>query len=464
MTKSKAYDAVIIGTGQGGKPLALALAEKGLKVAVIEKRFVGGTCINYGCTPTKTMIASAEIAYKISESTKYGVSAGKVKVDLKKIMERKDGIVKEFRDGSEKALKDNKNIELIFGTASFISKYEIIIKLKNGTTKNITSNKIFINTGAIPFIPNIKGIEKIEYLTSESIMELQKIPEHLIVIGGSYIGLEFGQMFRRFGSKVTIVEKNERIISKEDKDISDELTKILTEEGIKIYCSHETNEISKTSDSKIRVILKKGKVKKTISGSHILFAVGIKPNTADLKLSSAGINITEKGYIRVNDKLETNVKNIYALGDANGGPAFTHVSYDDYRIIFENLFAKKKRTTAKRLIPYTLFTDPQLGRVGITENEAKEKKLNYLKAVLPMKNVARAYETGNSKGFMKAIIDAKTKKILGCAVLGMEGGEIMAMIQIAMMNNVPYTKLQEGIFSHPTLAESLNNLFSKIDL
>lgn len=458
--KAKKYDAIIIGSGQAGKPLVHSLAAKGWKVAVIEKKYVGGSCINYGCTPTKAMVASAGVAYLAEQAFEFGVSAKKVTVNFPAVMKRKDGIVRKFRNNIEKGLLADKNIDLIYGTASFTNK-KYVIEVDNGKRKKlISSRKIFINTGSSSFTPNIKGINDIDYLTSHSILELKKLPEHLIILGGSYIALEFGQMFSRFGSKVTLIERSPYIISKEDNDISEGVRKILEDEGIKIITNAEAGEIQR-SGKKLKVILKNNK--KEITGTHLLVATGIKPATSDLNLNIAGIKTNSKGFIKTNPNLETNVKGIFALGDVNGGPAFTHISYDDYRIVLSNLTTKKKRSKLDRLIPYTLFTDPPLGRVGLTEKEAKEKNLKYKSAILPMKHVARAIEAGETKGFMKALVDVKTKKILGCAVLGAEGGEIMAMIELAMIGRLTYDKVRDAIFSHPTLSESLNSLFARID-
>ena len=463
MNETEKFDAIIIGTGQSGKPLALALAHEGWKVAVIEKRFVGGTCINYGCTPTKAMIASARIAYLASRSKDYGIHTGKVKVKLNEIKKRKDKIVKNFRERGKKSLESNKNIKLIFGTASFADKNEIKVKLKDRSIQRFQSQNIFINTGARPMIPDINGLKKIKYFHSETIMDVKQIPSHLVIIGGSYIGLEFGQMFRRFGSEVTIIERGENILSREDEDVSIEIKKIMEEDGIKIYTGSETIGIKEADKKRFRVKIKKDSRVKNMIGSHILIAVGIKPNIEELNLQKAGIETDERGYIKVNDRLETNVTGVYAMGDVKGGPAFTHISYDDYRVIFSNLMKKESKDIKDRPVPYTVFIDPQLGRIGLSEKEAQVKKLKFKTAILPMRNVARAIETGETRGFMKAIVEVDTKQILGAAILGIEGGELMAMIQIAMMGNLPYTKLRDGIFSHPTLSEALNNIFMKIE-
>lgn len=453
------FDAIIIGTGQAGKPLAIALAEKGWHTAVIEKGDVGGSCINYGCTPTKTLIASAKAAYTAANAGIFGIITDNVKPDFKKIIARKNKIVKDFLKAGENSLLKNKNIELIYGTASFISPYKINVLLKNGRNKIIESKKIFINTGVIPAIPKIEGINEIKYYTSKSLMDIKALPEHLVIIGGGYIGLEFGQMFKRFGSKVTIIQNGEKLLSREDDDAADEMYNILTQEGIKIHLNAKTKRILKMKNGiALEVSLPNGN--KKIKGSYLLIAAGVKPNTELLKLNAAGIETDDKGFIKTSDRLETNVNGIYALGDVKGGPAFTHISYDDYRIVKANLLEGENKTIRGRLVPYTVFTDPQLGRVGITENEAKNNNIKYKIFKMPMSNAARAIETSETNGFMKAITDEDTKQILGCAILGSDGGELMSMIEIAMMAKLPYTEMKDAIFAHPLLAESLNNLFN----
>jgi dihydrolipoamide dehydrogenase len=453
------FDAIIIGTGQAGKPLALKLADYGRKTAVIECKNVGGSCINYGCTPTKTMIASAKTANTIRHAAEHGVKAGNIKIDIKKIIDRKNRIVKSFRNSGQEILERNKNLELIFGTASFIDSYTIRVNLKKSGERTLSSKYIFIDTGVSPNIPVIDGLDETGYFTSESLLEIKKVPEHLVIIGGGYIGLEFGQMFRRFGSKVSIIQRGNKLLSCEDDDIAQELQKILTDEGIKIYLNANTKRVKKIKNG-IQLEICSAKNIKRIKGTHLLIAAGRKPNTHLLNLSSAGIETDDKGFIKVNEKLETNVNGIYALGDVKGGPAFTHISYDDFRVISANIFEKEKRTIDGRLIPYTVFTDPQLGRVGFSEKEAIQKGINFKILKMPMSHIARAVETGEAKGFMKAIVDNDSKQILGCSILGTGGGELMSMIEIAMIAKLPYTKLQNAIFAHPLLAESLNTLFS----
>jgi dihydrolipoamide dehydrogenase len=456
------YDAIIIGSGQAGNPLAKDLASQGWKIAVIERNYAGGSCINYGCTPSKTMAASADAANIVKKASEFGIHNSSIKVNMKEIYERKKKIVESFRKGTLKKLKSSDKINLIRGEAYFIEPKAIKVNLKNNSTKIITADKIFINTGGRPAIPTIDGLENISYLDSTSIMELQELPKHLLIIGGGYIGVEFGQMFKRFGSEVSIIQKGKQLLSREDNDISSEVKKIFEGESINVYLNSGVIKIEKQKNKILLTIKTKGK-EKTISGSHILIAIGHKPNTEDLNLPAAGIETNDKGFIRVNNKLETNIKGIYALGDVKGGPAFTHISYDDFRIVRDNLLYNKNKTIKDRMVPYTVFIDPQLGRVGLNETEAKKKGIDYLAAKMPMEYVARAIEVSETRGLMKIVIDKKTEKILGCTILGIEGGEMMSMVQIAMMGNLKYTALQEAIFTHPTLAESLNNVFSNVE-
>ena len=456
----KQYDAIVIGAGQAGGPLAKKLALAGKRTLLVEKRWIGGTCVNDGCTPTKTMIASARAAYMASHSGPLGVKIKSFSVDMRAIKKRKDDIVHLFRDGSQSGLEATKNLDVLFGEATFTGDKIISVKPKDGSkVKEFKAGLFYVNTGAKTFIPKIEGLADIAYLTSTTILDLVEVPEHLLVIGGNYIGLEFGQMFSRFGSKVTVVEKSGRIVSREDEDVSAELTKILELEKINILTNAVTTRLKQKKGGKITATLKVGDKEEKIKCSHVLIAVGRTPQTGTLGLDKTGVKTDERGNIPVNDKLETNVKGIYALGDVKGGPAFTHISYNDYTIVYRNLIEKEKLTIKNRPVPYCMFTDPQLGHIGLSENDAKKQKLNYKVAKLPMEHVARAIETGDTRGFMKAIVDADTKKILGATILGPEGGEIMTILQMAMMGGITYEEIRWNVFAHPLYAESLNNLF-----
>jgi pyruvate/2-oxoglutarate dehydrogenase complex dihydrolipoamide dehydrogenase (E3) component len=451
-------DAILVGSGQAAGPLAGALARAGKKTAVIETKHVGGTCINEGCTPTKTMVASARVAYLARRGADFGVGTGPIAIDLAKVRQRKRDIVESFRSGNEKRLQTTENLKLIYGFASFAGPKILNIDLRDGGTRTLQADWIFLNTGLRAAIPNIDGIHDVPCLTNESIMELDTVPGHLLIIGGGYIGLEFGQMFRRFGSQVTIIHTGHQLLDHEDPDVAEEVRKILTEDGIEILLEAQTTTARKSGDS-IALTVKHGAETRTITGSHLLIAAGRAPNTNALNLHATGVDTDEHGYIKVNEYLETNVPGIYALGDVKGGPAFTHISYDDYRVIQANLINGEHRGIRDRILPYTVFIDPQLGRIGLTESEARNRKLKIRVAKMPMTWVARALETAESRGFIKIVVDPDTEQVLGAAVLGIEGGEIATVIQIAMEGKLKYTALRDGIFSHPTLSEALNNIF-----
>lgn len=455
----KQFDAIVIGAGQAGGPLAKKLALAGKKTLLVEKRWIGGTCVNDGCTPTKTMIASAKMAYLAANSKPLGVKIKNYSVDMPAIKKRKDEVVDMFREGSRRGLEATKDLTLLFGEAEFTGEKTISVKTANGKKKEFKADLFFINTGAKPLIPEVNGLEDIDYLTSTSIMELDQVPEHLLILGGNYIGLEFGQMFRRFGSRVTVLEKSDRIVSREDEDISEALTKILEDEQITICPNTTVTSFRKTKKGNIIATVDNHGRAERIKCSHVLVAVGRAPQTKALNLAKTGVKTGEGGEIIVNDKLETNVPGIYALGDVKGGPAFTHISYNDYTLVYRNLIHNENLSITGRPVPYCMFTDPQLGRIGLSETEAKKQKLNFKVAKLPMHRVARAIETGDTRGFMKAIVDAKTQKILGAAILGSEGGEIMTVLQMAMAGGITCDELRYFIFAHPLYAESLNNLF-----
>lgn len=457
---AKMYDAIIIGAGQSGGPLAGAFAQAGRKTALIERAHVGGTCINEGCTPTKTMVASARAAYMARRSEEYGVHDGAVSVDMAKVRQRKRDIVESFRGGSTRRIEEA-GVDLIAGEASFSGPTTLDVRLNDGGTQQLSAPKIFINTGERPAVPPLPGLDDVPFLNSTTIMELDVVPEHLLVLGGGYVGLEFGQMFRRFGSTVTIVQRGKQLLAREDQDIADAVAEILREDGIEVLLNTEAAQVAQ-ADGTLMLTVKTPDGERALTGSHLLVAAGRMPNTERLNLQAAGVETDRRGYIRVNGRLETNVPGIYALGDVKGGPAFTHISYDDYRVLKANLLENGHASTEGRLVPYTVFIDPQLGRVGMSEQEARAQGRHIRVARMPMSYVARALEVDEPRGVMKAIVDADSDQILGFACLGIEGGEIMAMIEIAMLGKLPYTALRDAIFAHPTLAESLNNLFAQL--
>jgi len=453
-------DLIVIGSGQCGSPLAAAFHAKGKRVVVIERDAVGGTCVNYGCTPTKTMVASAEVAQLARRAREFGVEAGEVKVDVRAVVQRKRDIVAAARGSSEKKYRNG--IELLCGTGFFTGPKQVRVRLDGGSERELTADVIVIDTGLSAALPNIAGLDTVPHLDNVSIMELERLPQHLLVLGGGYVGLEFAQMFRRFGSEVTIIQQGPQLLAEEDADVAEEVAKLLREDGIKMLLDTKATSASATG-ANIRLIVDGIFETRTIEGSDLLIATGRKPNTDALNLTAAGISVDEHGFIPVNERLETAVSGVYAVGDVNGGPAFTHISYDDFRILKRNLLDGGDRVTTGRPLPYCLFIDPQLGRIGLNEAAAKKAGRNYKVAKVDMSKVARAFETGQTRGFMKALVDPDTKEILGAAILGADGGELMSMIEIAMMGKLPYTALEDAIFAHPTFAEALNILFAKFE-
>ncbi|MBN8854909.1 MAG: mercuric reductase [Sphingobacteriales bacterium 50-39] len=456
MTK---YDAIIIGSGQAGNPLAKKLANAGWKVAVIERKWVGGTCINTGCTPTKSMIASGRIAYLVNRSKDFGIDVAGWSVDMQEIVRRKNAIVLASRESVMKGLLKPANIKTEFGNAVFTGEREVTVTEEDGSQSTLTAPHIFINTGTSPTIPSIPGLGSSGFLTSDTIMDVMEAPRHLVIIGGSYIALEFGQLYRRLGSEVTVIESSAHFLPKEDEDIATALKKILEDDGIKILVNTKVTEVVRRQEG---VTVSCGT--ETITGSHLLVAAGRTANTAALGLMSgaSGIQLDDHGFIRTNDKLETNVPGIYALGDVKGGPQFTHLSYNDHLIVYKNLIEKGNESIASRQPIYCLFTDPELGRVGLTERQAREKGLNIKVATMPASWIARAYETSETRGLLKAIVDADNKKIIGAAILCTGGGELMSILQMAMMGDITYDRIRDAVFAHPTFAESLNNLFASL--
>ena len=456
------YDAIVIGSGQGGTPLSMALAKAGMRTALIERKHVGGTCVNEGCTPTKTMVASGRVAYLARRAADYGVHTGAISIDLEKVRQRKRDIVASFRGGSETRIGKTQNLELMMGEASFSGAKAVAVRTSDGGQQSLSADRIFINAGTRASRPKLEGLDQVTALDNESIMELGAVPEHLLILGGGYIGLEFGQLFRRFGSRVTIVQSAGQLLTREDPDIAEEVAKILLQDGVEVVLSAKATRVEQAGQ-KIQLQIESGGKSTTLTGSHLLVATGRAPNSDTLSLSAAAVKTDDHGFIHVNDRLETTAEGIYALGDIKGGPAFTHISYDDFRIIRANLLEGKTASMKGRQVPYCVFIDPQLGRVGLTETEARAQGRTFRVAKLPMTSVARALEVDETRGFMKAVVDADTNQILGAAVLGLEGGEVMSVLETAMMGKLPYTTLRDATYAHPTLTESLNNLFMAMD-
>jgi len=440
----------------------MALAGAGLRTVLIERKHVGGTCINEGCTPTKTMVASGRVAYLARRGADYGVHTGDIRVDMERVRQRKRDIVDSFRNGSQGRIEKTPNLELLFGEASFTGPKTVLVRQNDGLQRTLTGERIFINAGARPAVPRLDGLAGLPFLDSTSIMELPTVPEHLLVLGGGYVGLEFGQMFRRFGSRVTIVQSGGQLLGREDTDVAQEVGAILKQDGIDVLLNARATHVAKAG-AQIRLTVDIGNESRTLDGSHLLVATGRVPNSDSLNLAVAGIATDQRGFIQVNEKLETSAAGIFALGDIKGGPAFTHISYDDFRILRTNLIEHGNTSTSGRFVPYTVYIDPQLGRIGLTETEARAQNKKIRVAKMPMSSVARALEVDETRGFMKVIVDAGTDQILGAAALGLEGGELMSMLQLAIMGNLPYTRLREAVLAHPTLAESLNNLFTHFD-
>src|SRR5277367_776604 len=441
------FDAIVIGTGQAGL---------GWKVALMERAELGGSCINTGCTPTKTMVASAQVAHYARDAARWGVRASDVTVDLPAVIARKAAVVQKGRNGVQKRIDARPTVKLVRGHARFIGPHQVQVG-----AEVLESEKIFIDTGTRPAIPQIPGLDTVPFLTNMTIMELQAVPEHLLVLGGGYIGLEFGQIFRRFGSRVTIIHNGERILPREDLDITAALQKALEAEGIVFRLNTKTKRVENRNGA-IALTLESAGSSETLQGSHLLVATGRKPNTDELGLEAAGVLTDARGYIKVNGRMETNVPGVWALGDVKGGPAFTHISYNDFQIAYANIVEGKNLSIENRYLPYALFTDPQLGRVGITETEARAAGRKFKMGTFPMTSVSRAIERDETAGLMKIIVDAPTDRILGAAILGSEGGETVQILGAMILAGAPYTVLKGAVYIHPTMAEGFFGLMEAV--
>ncbi len=458
MSAPAKYDAIVIGAGQAGGPLSTALAAAGRRTLLIEREHVGGTCVNEGCTPTKTMVASARVAYLARRAADYGVQTGEIRVNLARVRRRKRDIVESFRSGVQRRIEAAEGLDLVLGQARFTGSRTVAVD-----GRGFEAGLIFVNTGCRPAVPDVEGLAAVGPLDSTSIMELEHLPEHLVVLGGGYIGIEFAQMFRRFGSRVTIVQRDSQLLPLEDADIAGAVLGILREDDIDVLLDAEARCAERLDGERLRLTVRAGGGERRVEGSHVLLAAGRVPNTDGLNLSAAGVDTDARGFVRVNDRLETSAPGVYALGDVTGGPAFTHISYDDFRIVRVNLLRNGRRTTADRPVPYTVFMDPQLGRIGLTEREARKAGRAYRVATMPMSSVARALEMDESRGVMKVLVDPESRQLLGAAVLGVEGGELMGALQLAMLGGLPYDRLRDAVFAHPTLAEAFNNLFATLE-
>ncbi len=454
---SEKYDAIVIGTGQAGPALAVRLANAGRKTAIIERKLLGGTCVNVGCVPTKTLIASARAAYLARRGADFGVIIdGSVKVDMARVKARKDAVVKQSSEGVAAWLKGTPNLTVIEGHGRFESAHAVRV---NGAL--LEAKEIFLNVGARASVPDIAGLADVDYLTNSSMMEIDFLPEHLIIIGGSYIGLEFAQMYRRFGSRVTVVEMGARLIAREDEAVSAAIQAILEGEGIAIRLNAKCINVER-HDSGVAVGLSCANLAQKVTGSHLLLAVGRVPNTADLGLDKAGIKTDERGYIMVDDQLRSNVAGIWALGDVNGRGAFTHTAYNDYEIVAANLLDNDARRVTDRIPAYALYTDPPLARVGMTEREVRASGRQALVGRMPMSRVGRARDRGETQGSMSVLVDAKTRKILGAALLGIEADEAIHAILDVMYADAPYTVIQRAMHIHPTVSELIPTLLGDL--
>jgi pyruvate/2-oxoglutarate dehydrogenase complex dihydrolipoamide dehydrogenase (E3) component len=451
------YDAIIIGTGQSGPALARRLVAAGRKVAIIERKLFGGTCVNTGCTPTKTLVASAYLAHAARRAADYGVTIeGAVSVDMKAVKARKDTVVAVFRDGVERSLKTLEGCTVYEGHARFIADKKVAV---NGS--ELGADQIFINVGARATIPPIPGLDQIPYLTNSSMMDIDFLPSHLVILGGSYVGLEFAQVYRRFGSEVTVIEFGPRLISREDADISQAVASFFKEEGIDVRVSSEIVGVEKQGKSIVAKVKSSGKTSQ-IAGTHLLVATGRRPNTDDLGLDKAGIATDARGYIQVDEQLRTHISGIWAMGDCNGRGAFTHTSWNDFEIVAANLLDNDPRRVSDRIMAYALYTDPPLGRAGMTEAEVRKTGKSALISTLAMKDVMRAFERGETKGFMKILVDRDSKQILGASFLGLEGDEVIHCVLDIMYAKAPYTVIQRAMHIHPTVSEFIPTMMDNL--
>ena len=455
---SESFDVIVLGGGTAGLVTASGCARLGRKVALIEREALGGDCLWTGCVPTKALIASAKLAHQMRNAAAWGLEAVTPKLSPRSIMEsmREQRRVISRHDDPEKFRK--LGIDVIEGSARLVSNHEVEVG-----NRRLSAKDIVIATGARTSIPPVEGLEEHGFLDHVSFLNQDAFPPSLLILGGGYIGIEFAQMFRRFGSRVTVVERGAQLLPVEDEDIAGAVLGVLREDGVEVLLQAEAGCAERFDGGQVRMTVRVAAGDRMVVGSHVLLAAGRVPNTDRLDPSAAGIDTDARGFIRVNERLETSAAGVYALGDVKGGPAFTHISYDDYRIVRDNLLHGGRRTTGDRPVPYTVFMDPQLGRIGLTEREARKAGRRYRLATLPMSAVARALEMDEPRGVMKVLVDPDSGQLLGAAVLGVEGGELMTALQLAMMGGLPYDRLSEAVFAHPTLMESFNNLFSTLE-
>ena len=460
MSEPERFEILILGSGQGGKLLAWHLAQTGRRVAVVERRWIGGSCPNIACLPSKNEIWSARVAHLVRNAAQFGLDTGPVKLDMAKVRQRKRDMV----DGSVAAHMEHfrtSGAELIMGTGRFVGPKTLEVRVNDGGIRVLTGNQVFLDVGTHAAIPDVPGLAAAEPLTHIEALELGELPAHLVVIGGGYVGLELAQAYRRFGSEVTVVEQGPRLMGREDPDVVEEMQRILGEEGIRFIVSAQPLEVRGRSGQEVSLAVRVGSGEQKIEGSHLLVAAGRVANTAGVGLAEAGIELDDRGYIRVNDRLQTTAPGVWAIGECAGSPQFTHVSVDDFTIVRDNL-ARGNRSTRDRLVPYCMFTDPELARVGLSEGDAQRLGVPVRVAKLPVSAVLRTLTTGESKGFMKALVDESDDRILGFTMIGAEADELLAAMQMAILAKLPYPMVRDAIFAHPTMAEGLGALFANV--
>src|SRR5262247_1436204 len=460
MPHAESFANLILGSGAGGKHLAWHLAASGQSTAVVERRWIGGSCPNVNCLPSKNEIWSAKVSYLVHHATEYGAAIGPVGIDMARVRQRKREMV-EGQIAAHLAKYKASGTELIMGDGRFVAPKTLEVRLNDGGTRTLAAERIFINVGTHAAIPSIPGLEAARPLTNVEALDLDYLPSHLIVLGGGYVGLELAQAYRRFGSQVTVIQQQAQLMAREDRDVSDEIQRILVGEGIDVLVSAETRRVGGRSGEKVSLVVHTPSGEEHVDGTDILVAVGRTPNTAGIGLERAGVELDERGYIRVNERLQTRAPDVWAIGECAGSPQFTHVSADDFRIIRVNL-AGGNRTTRDRLVPYCMFTDPPLAHVGLSEADAHRQGLEVRIATLPMSRVLRAQTTGETEGFMKVLIAGRDDRILGFTMIGPEAGEVVAAVQTAMLAGLPYSRLRDAVLAHPTMAEGLGPLLSNV--
>ena len=460
MSQPEQLDVLIFGSGEAGKLLAWHLGGSGRRIAVVERRWIGGSCPNIACLPSKNEIWSARVAHLVRNAAQFGTSTGPVTTDMAKVRQRKRGMVEGEIAFHVRAYQTS-GAELIMGSGRFVAPKTLEVRLNDGGTRLLAGGQVFLNLGTHTAVPNIPGLKEAQPLTHIEILELDHLPSHLIVLGGGYVGLEMAQAYRRFGSRVTVIEAGPQLMAREDSDVADEIQRILRDEGIQFLLATQTRGVRGRSGSEVSIVVRSAAGEQKIEGSDILVAAGRVPNTAGIGLEEAGVEVDTRGYIRVNDRLETTAPDTWAMGECAGSPQFTHVSHDDFRIIRDNLVGGR-RSTRDRLVPYCMFTDPPLARVGLSEGEAQRAGTAVRVARLPMSSVLRAETTDETKGFMKALVGGSDDRILGFTMIGAEAGEVIAAVQMAMLADLPYSRPRDAVLAHPTMAEGLGSLFSNV--